>query len=213
MRSLEVVDLHKSYSSQAVLKGLDLVVPAGTFTSILGPSGSGKTTLLRVIAGFERADRGCVRLAGELVDDGKQFVPADRRKIGYVPQEGSLFPHLSVRQNVGFGLARRERRGARVEELLSMVGLAGLSARYPHQLSGGQQQRVAVARALVVEPAVLLADEFTAELDADWRGHVLNLVLGVARRGGVVVIATHDHAVAGVCTNLLRLTDGRVAPP
>ncbi len=140
MIDLEVTGVHKSYGSQPVLRGLDLAVLAGSFTSILGPSGSGKTTLLRVIAGFERADRGVVRLAGAIVDDGDRHVAPDRRRIGFVPQDGSLFPHLSVEQNIGFGLRRSERRGKRVRELVEMAGLAGLERRYPHQLSGGQQQ-------------------------------------------------------------------------
>ena len=152
-----------------MLRGLDLAVVAGSFTSILGPSGSGKTTLLRVIAGFERADRGSVRLGGEVVDDTEHYVSPDRRRIGFVPQDGSLFPHLSVEQNVGFGLPRRERRGKRVAELLEMVGLGGLERRYPHQLSGGQQQRVALARALAIEPSLVLLDEPFASLDASLR--------------------------------------------
>jgi len=126
---------------------------------IVGPSGSGKTTLLRVIAGFERADSGSVRLGDEVVDDSDRYLAPDRRRIGFVPQDGSLFPHLSVEQNVGFGLPRPQRRGPKVAELLEMVGLAGLECRYPHQLSGGQQQRVALARALAISPALVLLDE------------------------------------------------------
>ena len=107
MIDLEIAGVHKSYGGQPVLRGLDLTVVAGSFTAILGPSGSGKTTLLRVIAGFERADSGFVQLGGELVDDRDHYVAPERRRIGFVPQDGSLFPHLSVLQNVGFGLPRR----------------------------------------------------------------------------------------------------------
>ncbi len=106
MKELEVAELHKSYGDQTVLAGLDLAVEEGSFISVLGPSGSGKTTLLRIIAGFERADRGSVRLRDTLVDDETCFVASERRRVGYVPQDGDLFPHLSVEQNVGFGLAR-----------------------------------------------------------------------------------------------------------
>ena len=119
---LEVTGIHKAYGDQPVLRGLDLVVAAGSFTSILGPSGSGKTTLLRLIAGFERADGGVVRLGDEVVDGPDCYVAPDRRRIGFVPQDGSLFPHLSVEHNVGFGLPRRERRGRRVAELIDMAG-------------------------------------------------------------------------------------------
>src|ERR1700678_677712 len=121
MSELDISGLVKSFRTQEVLCGLDLVVDEGSFVSILGPSGSGKTTLLRIIAGFERADRGSVRLRGDVVDDATHFVNSEERRIGYVPQDGNLFPHLSVEANVGFGLARRDRRGKRVTELLEMV--------------------------------------------------------------------------------------------
>jgi iron(III) transport system ATP-binding protein len=194
MTSLEVSGLHKSFGADAVLEGLDLTIAPGSFTAILGPSGSGKTTLLRVVAGFERADRGSIRLANEVVDDGDRFVPSQHRRIGYVPQEGALFPHLSVAQNVGFGLARRDRRGPQVNELLEMVGLAGLGRRFPHQLSGGQQQRVALARALAVRPALVLLDEPFSSLDANLRLSVRTDVRRVlAEAGTTAVLVTHDQ--------------------
>jgi iron(III) transport system ATP-binding protein len=121
MSELEIKGLQKAYETQSVLEDLDLTVEAGSFVSILGPSGSGKTTLLRVIAGFDRADQGSVRLHGELVDDESHFVESAKRRIGYVPQDGSLFPHLSVEANVGFGLARRDRHGKRVAQLLEIT--------------------------------------------------------------------------------------------
>ena len=136
---------------------------------MLGPSGSGKTTLLRVIAGFERVDQGSVTINELLVDDGRRYVTPDRRRIGYVPQEGSLFPHLTVEQNIGFGLDRAARRSTVVATLLEMVDLAGYGDRYPHQLSGGQQQRVALARALATKPALVLMDEPFSSLDANLR--------------------------------------------
>src|SRR5882672_12248329 len=133
MREVSVSGLGKTFGAQAVLAGLDLEVPAGSLTAILGPSGSGKTTLLRLLAGFERADTGTIGIGGVLVDGPGAYLPPERRRIGYVPQEGSLFPHLTVAANVGFGLSRRERRGAAVAGLLDAVGLAGLGGRYPHQ--------------------------------------------------------------------------------
>ncbi|HEY1467301.1 MAG TPA: ATP-binding cassette domain-containing protein, partial [Acidimicrobiales bacterium] len=172
MTSLYVTDVHKAFGSHAVLSGIDLNVPEGSLAAILGPSGSGKTTLLRVLAGFERADQGTIVLGDHVVDDGHRFVPPERRGIGYVPQEGALFPHLSVLKNVAFGVPRRERAARKLDELLEMVGLSGLGGRYPHQLSGGQQQRVALARALAIRPGIVLLDEPFSSLDAGLRSSV-----------------------------------------
>ncbi|MCU1491413.1 MAG: hypothetical protein JWM85_2818 [Acidimicrobiaceae bacterium] len=195
MTELRVGGLHKSFGGQPILRGVDLVVPAGSLTAVLGPSGSGKTTLLRVIAGFERADRGEVSLAGAVVDDGEgRPTPPERRHIGYVPQEGSLFPHLNVEANVGFGLPRGRRRGGRVSELMKMVGLEGLAHRFPHELSGGQQQRVALARALAIDPHLVLLDEPFSSLDASLRAAVRADVRSVLRQAGATaVLVTHDQ--------------------
>ena len=215
MTDLEVTAIHKSYGAQPVLRGLSLAVAAGSFTSILGPSGSGKTTLLRVIAGFERADGGAVRLGSEVVDDTERYVAPDRRRIGYVPQDGSLFPHLSVHQNVGFGLPRRERRardGKRVADLLEMVGLSGLERRYPHQLSGGQQQRVALARALAIEPSLVLLDEPFASLDATLRAALRQDVRRVLREAGTTaLLVTHDQDEAlSLADRVAIIHDGQI---
>ena len=196
MTGLHITDLHKAFGSQAVLTGVSLSVPEGSLTAILGPSGSGKTTLLRVVAGFERADRGTVELGGRIVEDADHSLPPEQRGIGYVPQEGSLFPHLTVAANVSFGVrrARRQRPGSNADELLEMVGLAGLGGRYPHQLSGGQQQRVALARALAIRPALVLLDEPFSSLDAGLRSSVRSDVQGVLRSGGITaVLVTHDQ--------------------
>jgi iron(III) transport system ATP-binding protein len=195
MTGLAIAGVCKSFGPHPVLRGIDLVVPEGSFTAILGPSGSGKTTLLRIIAGFERPDEGQVRLGTELVDDaGAEWVPTERRRIGYVPQEGALFPHLSVGRNVAFGLERGQRRSGRVDELLELVGLAGLARRYPHQLSGGQQQRVALARALATDPEIVLLDEPFASLDASLRASVRADVHAVLRLASTTaVLVTHDQ--------------------
>ena len=194
MTELCVKGLHKVFGSQPVLKGVDLTVPSGTLAAVLGPSGSGKTTLLRVIAGFERADQGTVTLDGRVVDDGRCYLPPEQRKIGYVPQEGSLFPHLTVAKNIGFGLPRNSRRGSQVTELLDMIGMTGLGHRYPHQLSGGQQQRVALARALAVKPTLVLLDEPFSSLDASLRASVRADVRAVLREAGATaLLVTHDQ--------------------
>src|SRR6516164_1810312 len=195
MRGLAVKGVRKSFGIQDVLRGVDLEVPEGSFTAILGASGSGKTTLLRIAAGFERPDRGEVWLGDELVDDAaSRYMACEHRRIGYVPQEGALFPHLSVGRNVGFGLARRGNRRERIDELLELVGLSGYRRRYPHQLSGGQQQRVALARALAIEPEIVLLDEPFSSLDAALRASVRNDVLAVLQRAGTTsILVTHDQ--------------------
>ena len=194
MSELEISHLKKSFSTQPVLEDLNLKVEAGSLTAILGPSGSGKTTLLRVIAGFDRADKGTVRLHGDIVDDEENFVEPARRRIGYVPQDGSLFPHLSVEANIGFGLARRDRRGHHVAELLEMVGLEGLGRRFPHELSGGQQQRVALARGLAINPSLVLLDEPFSSLDASLRATVRRDVRRVLKDSGTTaILVTHDQ--------------------
>jgi iron(III) transport system ATP-binding protein len=198
-----VIELWKGYGERPVLQGASLEVPTGSLTAVLGLSGCGKTTLLRVIAGFERAERGSVSVAGATLDDGHTYVPPEGRGIGYVPQEGALFPHLSVEANVGFGLSRRERRGETVPRLLAMVGIERLARRLPHELSGGEQQRVALARALARKPRALLLDEPFSSLDASLRVRVREEVHALLRAQGVTtVLVTHDQEEA------LSLADG-----
>jgi iron(III) transport system ATP-binding protein len=209
---LMVTDLHKSFGDHVVLAGLDLTVPVGSLTAILGASGSGKTTLLRLLAGFDRPDRGMVRIGERVVDGPGAHIHPEHRRIGYVPQEGALFPHLTVAGNVGFGLLRKGRR-RRVGDLLDMVGLADLARRYPHQLSGGQQQRVALARALAVEPEVVLLDEPFASLDAHMRASVREEVQRILRAAGTTtLLVTHDQEEALSLADLVAvLRDGRIA--
>ena len=199
MSSLTVQDLTKSFGATPVLTGVDLHVPGGSLTALLGPSGCGKTTLLRLIAGFDDPDSGTVALGERVVTGAGRSVAARRRGIGFVPQEGGLFPHLSVAGNISFGLPRRQRRdGARVRELLALVGLdADLADRPPHQLSGGQQQRVALARALAPEPSLVLLDEPFSSLDAALREETRAAVAAALRAtGATAVLVTHDQAEA-----------------
>ncbi|HEY1826606.1 MAG TPA: ABC transporter ATP-binding protein [Acidimicrobiales bacterium] len=198
-QSMAAHGVTKSFTAQGpkVLDGVDLVVPAGSFTAILGASGSGKTTLLRLIAGFERLDHGTLQLGPDVVDEPSShtYVPSEHRRVGYVPQEGALFPHLNVWRNVGFGLPRRTPdRKDRIDELLELVGLSGLHRRYPHQLSGGQQQRVALARALATNPELVLLDEPFSSLDASLRASVRAEVRAVLRQAGTTtILVTHDQ--------------------
>jgi iron(III) transport system ATP-binding protein len=212
MSQLTVSDLWKGYGQRPVLQGVDLEVPPGSLTAVLGLSGCGKTTLLRVIAGFERAERGTVSLAGRTLDDGHTYLSTEKRGIGYVPQEGALFPHLSVEANVGFALSRAERRGKTVTGLLEMVGIAALAKRLPNQLSGGEQQRVALARALARRPHALLLDEPFSSLDASLRVHVREEVHALLREQGVTtVLVTHDQEEAlSLADSVAVLRDGRI---
>ena len=212
MNSLQLSDLHKSFGTNSVLAGLDLDVPAGSLTAILGPSGSGKTTLLRLLAGFDQPDRGTIRIGESVLDADGVHIHPEHRRIGYVPQEGGLFPHLTAEANVTFGLPRAaRRRGA--ADLLEMVGLTDLGRRYPHQLSGGQQQRVALARALAVKPEMVLLDEPFASLDANLRASVRDEVASILRESGTTtLLVTHDQDEALSLADLVAvLRDGKIA--
>ena len=211
---LEVSGLVKSFGALRVLNGLDLRVQPGGLAAVLGPSGCGKTTLLRVIAGFERADAGQIQLAGRLLDGPDGMVPAERRGITVVPQDGALFPHLTVAQNVAFGLPRRRPgRAGRVAEVLSLVGLSALADRHPHQLSGGQQQRTAVARALAPSPALILLDEPFSALDAGLRSQLRSDLREVLRADhATAVLVTHDQDEAlSLADQVAVLADGVVS--
>ena len=203
MTSLELRGLRKTYGPATALVtalgGVDLNVLAGSRTAIVGPSGSGKTSLLRIIAGFEAPDSGTVRLGGQLLADGQSIVPAHERGIGYVPQDGALFPHLSVADNVGFGLPRHDpQRLSRIAELMDMVSLdQALLQRRPHELSGGQQQRVALARALAQKPRLMLLDEPFSALDTGLRATTRKAVAQLLSSAGITsILVTHDQAEA-----------------
>ena len=216
MNELHVEGLSKSYGAgEPVLRGLELTVPAGALAAVLGPSGCGKTTMLRIVAGFLRADAGTVRLGDRLLAGPGVHLPPERRRIGIVPQEGALFPHLSVARNVAFGLKGTDRaeRRRRTEESLDLVGLAGYGDRMPHELSGGQQQRVALARALAPRPQLILLDEPFNALDSALRTGVRSDVRAALRAtGATAILVTHDQQEALSTADLVAVVrDGRVA--
>ncbi len=199
MTFLAIRNISKRYGPVHALNNIDLTVAAGSRTAIVGPSGSGKTTLLRIIAGFEVPDAGQIVLQGETLADGEAIVPAHRRGIGIVSQDGALFPHLSVAENIGFGMERGARdRDQRINALIDMVELdRRMLDRRPHQLSGGQQQRVALARALGRKPRLMLLDEPFSALDTGLRENMRKAVARVLQIAGITaVLVTHDQAEA-----------------
>jgi iron(III) transport system ATP-binding protein len=198
-RNLSCEGVWKAYGDRAVLCGLDLAVAAGTFTAVLGASGAGKSTLLRTVMGLERLDDGVVRVGETVLSAPGTHVPTERRRMGYVSQEGALFPQLKVAENVGFGLERAERKsGLRVAEVLELVGLGSTFAdRQPRELSGGEQRRVALARALAPRPDLVLLDEPFSGLDAALRAETRQAVLAaLGAAGATAVLVTHDQAEA-----------------
>jgi iron(III) transport system ATP-binding protein len=199
MDSLRVTALAKRFGLTPVLREVSFTVAPGELVAILGASGSGKTTLLRLIAGFERPDAGEISLGGDVLVGPKVFRRPEQRGIGYVAQEGALFPHLCVADNITFGLARTERRARyRVAELLAMVDLPPAYAdRAPRALSGGEQQRVALARALAPSPRLLLLDEPFSALDASLRAETRRAVAAAIRASGATaILVTHDQEEA-----------------
>jgi len=208
MSLLELRSVAKRYRDHLAVGDVNLSVAATSRTAIVGPSGSGKTTLLRIIAGFETPDAGAVLLDGQDIT----HTPAHRRGIGYVAQEGALFPHLTITDNIGFGLGRADpTRRARITELMDLVGLpATLRDRRPHELSGGQQQRVALARAMARKPRLMLLDEPFSALDAGLRETIREMVGEALRASGIAsILVTHDRAEAlGFADHLAVMRDG-----
>ena len=214
--TFEAQNIHKSYGDTEVLKGVSLSLNAGEFIALLGPSGSGKTTLLNIISGLQHAD------AGRLFHDDEEIthVPAGKRRFGMVFQNYALFRHMTVADNIAFGLKvlpRHERPSSeavaeKVDELLEMIGLTDLGHRFPAQLSGGQRQRVAMARALAINPRLLLMDEPFSALDAQVRISLRGSVRALQQKIGVsAIMVTHDQAEAWALADRVAVMDhGRI---
>ncbi len=193
--ALELKSVGKSFGQTDVLSDIDLVVERGEIICLVGRSGCGKSTLLRIVAGVETPDSGKVCLNGAVVAEGAAFVEPEKRNIGFVFQDYALFPHLTVEQNVMFGLRSltKSQARARASEMIEHVHLKELAKRYPHTLSGGEQQRVALARALAPRPGLLLMDEPFSNLDRGLRDNVREETLGLLRRlGTTAIMVTHD---------------------
>ena len=214
MPLLKVDNISAGYAEQNVVSDLSFHVNRGEIVSLLGASGCGKTTVLRAIAGFEPLRSGSIDINGSQVSSPAQLVAPEQRSVGMVFQDYALFPHLTINDNIAFGLRKlkNEERRYRVNNLLSAVGLPGLGDRYPHELSGGQQQRVALARALAPAPSVLLMDEPFSNLDVELRERLSLEVRDILRTQGITgIMVTHDqHEAFAVSDKIGVMHEGRI---
>lgn len=217
MTSLSISHLSVNFGERQIISDLSLELAEGEIASLLGPSGCGKTTLLRAIAGLIQPSGGTIRFGSQLVGVSSVVLPPSKRGTGYVPQQGALFPHLSVAKNISFGLDRsqysRDEISQITAEMISLIGMTGLEERMPYQLSGGQQMRVALARALAIKPKLILLDEPFAALDATFRDELRTEVIGLLRSlGSTALLVTHDREEALVSSDrVILMRDGRVA--
>jgi len=213
---VSVQNLHKSFGQLDVLKGIDADVAEGEVVCIIGPSGSGKSTFLRCLNMLERPTKGAVRVGGHELTDKKANLDRARRNIGMVFQQFNLFPHLTVKKNIMLAptdlkLMTKREAEAKTKLLLERVGLTDKLNAYPHQLSGGQQQRAAIARALAMDPDVMLFDEPTSALDPEMIGEVLSVMKELAEGGMTMIIVTHEIGFArDVANRIIFMEDGQI---
>ncbi|ASN52594.1 amino acid ABC transporter ATP-binding protein [Sinomonas sp. R1AF57] len=226
MSSVDIVNVHKSFGENEILKGIDMHVGQGEVVCLLGPSGSGKSTLLRCVNGLVMPDKGHVSVGGTLIgrkvhggklhDLSGREAATQREQIGMVFQQFNLFPHLDVRDNLMLGprahwLGGKAELEEKAHRLLGKVGLSNRAKSYPAQLSGGQQQRVAIARALMMEPDLMLFDEPTSALDPELVGEVLDTMRSLAQDGMTMIVVTHEMAFARqVADRVVFMADGHI---
>ena len=210
--ALTVAGVSKHFGPTVAVDDVSFELGEHELLALVGPSGCGKSTLLRVLGGIHPADSGRVELAGDIVDDGRRSLPPEQRRIGLVFQDHALFPHLTVAGNVGFGIRDPKDRPARTAEMLQLVGLTGYDKRYPHELSGGERQRIALARALALQPALLLLDEPFASLDPNLRTRIRDEVVDILRSTGTpALFVTHDQPEAlAIGDRIAVMNNGRI---
>jgi len=209
---LEIKDLYHSYSEHALsIENINLEIGSGDRVSILGPSGCGKSTLLRLIAGLEKPDQGEIKINDIKVSDNKNLIPPEKRNIGLVVQEKALFPHLSVFENICFGIKKNKDKGLIASELLNLLKIDNLKNKYPHEISGGEQQRVALARSLAPKPSFLMLDEPFSALDEDLKETLYKDISQVfSDMSSAILLVTHDRNEAEIMTNKqIRMEEGK----
>lgn len=211
MTLLSLSGITKSFGNEKVLDGISLEVSKNELVAVLGFSGAGKSTLLRLIAGFEKPDQGEIVFDAKTIA-GSQFVQPEKRNIGIVPQDGALFPHLNVFDNIGFGIQKDPNKSQRIAQLLELIELTGYDKRKPQELSGGQMQRVALARALAPRPKLVLLDEPFSALDAELRERLRSDVRRIIRAEGVsAILVTHDQEEAlSLADRVAVLREGKI---
>ena len=209
---LEIKDLYHSYSEHALsIENINLEIGSGDRVSILGPSGCGKSTLLRLIAGLEKPDQGEIKINDIKVSDNKNLIPPEKRNIGLVVQEKALFPHLSVFENICFGINKNKDKDLIASELLNLLKIDNLKNKYPHEISGGEQQRVALARSLAPKPNFLMLDEPFSALDEDLKETLYKDISQVfSDMNNAILLVTHDRNEAEIMTNKqIRMEEGK----
>ena len=214
MNQFELNQVSVQIQSHSIVQDVSFSLLDGQIGCLLGPSGSGKTTLLRAIAGFQSINSGSITVRGDTVSDASRMVPAEKRRIGMMFQDLALFPHLSVADNIAFGLNTSRKKSAdRVDELLSLINMQSLKNQFPHELSGGQQQRVALMRAMAPRPDLILLDEPFSAQDTELRVQLVQEVRDILKQDGVTaILVTHDqHEAFAIADSIGVLNEGRLS--
>ena len=210
---LEITDLNHSYDADTlILKDINLDISKGERVAILGPSGCGKSTLLRLIAGLEKQKTGLIKINDSEVSSENTFLPPEKRRVGLVVQEKALFPHLSVQQNICFGIRDKRDRDSIAQSLMELLKIDSLKNKYPHEISGGEQQRVALARSMAPNPNLLLLDEPFSALDVDLKNNLYEEISNLfSERNITVLLVTHDLKEAEIMTTRqLKMEKGKL---
>lgn len=211
---LQLKGISKSFNKNKILESIDFSLKQGEILTILGSSGSGKSTILNLISGFEEPDSGTISIYGECVSSDEVSTPAHKRNVGFVFQNYALFPHLKVSENIAFGLRGMDvnRQKRTIKNMLTLCGLEGLDARYPHELSGGQQQRVALARTLATQPQLILFDEAFSNIDTVLKSRIEKELVDIIKDSGVsAIFVTHDSKEAlSISDKIAYLEEGKI---